>query len=290
MTKNDLLQICHEVQKLSKHLFRGWRFTRIIISKDDNLYDILGGLAKMARGLKYSWRMDDQKQGLDMEYGDCKREDEQERKRRNDQFISNDWKSWSNLPQGWKTKIPSLPIINVSYSASNNHDFDEPIEYEITSEEDLLEGITRVVYQEGNSDIDPYNAVFDTGCPKTVCGNSFIDSFIVSKGKYETVKREYENQHFKFGDGKVFHSNMSHEIKIEIVGFKTTSKTSVVDVNIPLLLGMDYLKKWGIVINTGKDELYIRKSNESFKSDTKSLEIANTKWQNFAQTGRKTCV
>ena len=53
MTKDDLLKICHEVQKLSKHLYRGWRFTRIIISKDDHLYDVLGGLARMAKESKH---------------------------------------------------------------------------------------------------------------------------------------------------------------------------------------------------------------------------------------------
>ena len=145
-----------------------------------------------------------------------------------------------------------------------------------------MECITKVIYQEGNSDIDPYNRVVDTGCPKTVCGKPFMDAFIASKGKFETVKREYENQPFKFGDGKVFHSNMSHEIEVEIGDFKTTLKTSVVDVNIPLLLGMDYLKKWGIVIDTGRQELYIRKSHESFKIDTNK----SNHWKLPIQNGR----
>ena len=124
-----------------------------------------------------------------------------------------------------------------------------------------------MVYQEGNLDIDPYNAVVDTGCPKTVCGKPFMDAFIASKGKYEHIKRSYENQSFKFGDGKIYNSNMNHEINVEIGGYKTTLNTSVVDTNIPLLLGMDYLKKWGVIIDTGKEELYLRKSNESFKID-----------------------
>ena len=70
--------------------------------------------------------MDNQKQGLDKEYGD--------------------WKSKSNLPQGWKMKTPSY-LNHVSYSASNKHDVEEHIEYEITNEKDLLESITKVVYQ-----------------------------------------------------------------------------------------------------------------------------------------------
>ena len=89
---------------------------------------------------------DDQKQGGNKEYGDSQNKDEQERMRRNDQFSYGDWKSRSNLPQGWKMKIPSS-INHVSYSASNNHDVKEHIEYEITNEKDLLESITKVVYQ-----------------------------------------------------------------------------------------------------------------------------------------------
>ena len=68
MTKEDLLQICHEVQKLSKRLYKGWRFTRIIIRKDDHLYDILGGLARMAKGSKNSQGMDDQRKWSHDEY------------------------------------------------------------------------------------------------------------------------------------------------------------------------------------------------------------------------------
>ena len=38
----------------------------------------------------------------------------------------------------------------------------------------------------------------------------------------------------------------------------------MVDANIPLLLGMDYLKKWVVIIDTGKGEDTHRKSNQSF--------------------------
>ena len=36
------------------------------------------------------------------------------------------------------------------------------------------------------------------------------------------------------------------------------------DADIPLLLGLDYQRKWGIVLDIGKDELHIRKSGETF--------------------------
>ena len=206
MTKDDLVQICHQVQKLSKHLYRGWMFTRIIIRKDDHLYDILGGLARMAEGSKYSRRMDDQDQ--------------------------KDWSQKEYLPYGWKSRSgshvgkvnASNDMIHVGYTAAETIYVEE--HFDIKTEDDLKKSIATIVYQEGNSDVDPYNAVIDTGCPKTVCGKTFMDAFIASKDKNIFIRRKYENQSFKFGDGKVYSSDMSHEIEVEIGGFKTTLETS----------------------------------------------------------------
>ena len=63
---------------------------------------------------------------------------------------------------------------------------------------------------------------------------------------------------------------------------KTTIETSVVDVNIPLILGMDYLKRWGIVIDTGKDELHIRMARKTFKIDSSR----SNHWKLPIQNGR----
>ena len=112
MTKDDLLQICHEVQKLSKHLYRGWRFTRIIISKDDHLYDILEGLARMTKGSKHSQRMDNQRDWSQKEY------------------MANGWKSKSG---SGKTNKPK-DIINVSYTADDTKYVED--QYDNENEED----------------------------------------------------------------------------------------------------------------------------------------------------------
>ena len=135
------------------------------------------------------------------------------------------------------------------------------------TEEELKKHIAETLYQEGNIDVDPYCVIIDTGCPKTVCGKPFIDAFIESRGAGEVIKRKFEDQNFKFGDGKVYNSGLSHNLEVEIGSFKTTIETSVVDVNIPLLLGMDYMKKWGVIIDTGKQELHLRISKESFNID-----------------------
>ena len=168
------------------------------------------------------------------------------------------------IPEGWKTSQQSKKVFNISYRVSEDKveqaEYTKPFE----SKEELKEHMNILVYQEGNVDVDPYHAVVDTGCPKTVCGKTFMDTFIASKDKNFIVKRKYENQSFKFGDGSIYNSSLSHAIDIEIGDCKTTLETSVVDVNIPLLLGMDYLKKWGVVIGTGKDKIHIRESKESF--------------------------
>ena len=180
-----------------------------------------------------------------------------------------------NIPKGWKAK----EVFNVSY---------KPLEEVLSNienirtfktDEEIKEHMDILVYQEGNIDVDP---VIDTGCPKTVCGKDFMDAFIASKGKHIHVERKYEDQKFKFGDGNVYNSSMSHAINVEIGDLKTTIQTSVVEANIPLLLGMDYLKKWGVVIDTGKEMIHIRKSKESFNIDSNK----SNHWKLPIQNGR----
>ena len=175
-----------------------------------------------------------------------------------------------------------MKINDISYTESEYEVLDYKDNVVAENQEDLKKHLAKTVYQEGNTDVDPYSAVVDTGCPKTVCGKPFMHAFIASKGKNEQVRRRYEDQNFKFGDGNIYNSNLSHEIEVEIGELKTTIETSVVDVNIPLLLGMDYLKKWGVVIDTGRQELYIRKSKESFKIDSSK----SNHWKLAIQNGR----
>ena len=197
-------------------------------------------------------------------------EDEERRKddnRNRERHCSQGWKSGAKLPSGWKLTKPVKNNYDVSYTAPDDTVVSEGDIETTETEEEIKDDISKMVYQEGNIDVDPYNAIVDTGCPKTVCGRPFMDAFIASKGKNCYVRRTCEDQNSKFGDGHVYKSNMSHAIDVEIGGYKTVIETSVVDVNIPLLLGMDYLKRWGVVIDTGKEQLHIRKSRESVKVD-----------------------
>ena len=60
---------------------------------------------------------------------------------------------------------------------------------------------------------------------------------------------------------------MSHSREVRIGELKTTLETSLVDANISLLLGMDYLKKWVVIIDTGTSKDTHRESNQSFNID-----------------------
>ena len=42
-------------------------------------------------------------------------------------------------------------------------------------------------------------------------------------------------------------------------------EVSVVDTYIPLLLGLDYQRKWGMVIDISKNEIFVKKTKEYFK-------------------------
>ena len=125
---------------------------------------------------------------------------------------------------------------------------------------------TEIVYNEGNSAIDPYKLIVDSACPKTVTGRSWMDSFIESKHDV-FIKRYKENESFKFGPSKVYKFSENYEIDVQIGNLIDKIRVSVVDADIPLLLGLDYQEKWGMIIDIGRKEIKIRKSQETFSMD-----------------------
>ena len=74
-----------------------------------------------------------------------------------------------DLPEGWrvKPKKPVKQMNGVTYAASEDSDIHEESEEKIENVDELKDRFTETVYQEGNTDVDPYNAVVDTGCPMT---------------------------------------------------------------------------------------------------------------------------
>ena len=128
--------------------------------------------------------------------------------------------------------------------------------------------IVETIYNEGNVDIDPYEGVVDSGCPKTVAGKPWIDAFIESKGI--TVQRNRENEYFRFGPSHTYKSEENYEIEVNIGDLKDIVKVSVVEANIPLLIGLDCQKRWGMVIDVGENKIHMRKSNETFRIKKKN--------------------
>ena len=125
--------------------------------------------------------------------------------------------------------------------------------------------IVKIIYEEGNADIDPYKLVVDCGCPKTVCGKPWMDAFVESKGDNFVIKRVKEDEQFRFGPSYVYQSEHNYAIEVRIGNMSEIIKVSVVEANIPLLLGLDYQEQWGMIIDIGKRNIHIRKSGENFK-------------------------
>ena len=181
--------------------------------------------------------------------------------------------SWRNKgnSDGRPKKSTSEEVNFMHYSQynldeyTNNFELINDIETDLTHDT-IEKDIVRIVYEEGfNSDIDPYKLVVDCGCPKTVCGRPWIDAFVESKGDNFMIKREKENQNFKFGPSDVYSSEHNYAVEVNIGKLSEVIKVSVVEANIPLLLGLDYQEKWGMVIDIGKKNIHIRKTGENFK-------------------------
>ena len=68
----------------------------------------------------------------------------------------------------------------------------------------------------------------------------------------------------------MYTSKESYEIEVQIGSLKELIEVSVVDANIPLLLGLDYQTKWGMVLDLGKKEIHIRKSEETNEKSTRN--------------------
>ena len=129
--------------------------------------------------------------------------------------------------------------------------------------------LVEMIYKEGNNDIDPSVAIVDTGCLKTVAGRPWMDSYIQSiKADNRTLKFRREELKFRFGNGPVYKSRMSWAIEVKFGKLKTVIFVAVVEADVPLLLGLDYQEKWGIVLDVQEGTLKIKATGETFKVKT----------------------
>ena len=115
------------------------------------------------------------------------------------------------------------------------------------------ENVIDVVHNEGNSDLDPSICIIDTSCPSSVCGRKVFDAIVESRGDDgKLISRRKENKKFQFGPSEVYTSNMNYDIEVEIGKLKDKVRLSVVEADIPFLLGVDYQSKWDMVFNMAK--------------------------------------
>ena len=108
--------------------------------------------------------------------------------------------------------------------------------------------------------------VIDCGATKTVAGRYWMDNFleIVDKDFKEKIKYTKENRIFRFGNSVRYPSKQEISIPFKMGQLESVLHVSVVDANIPLLLGRPDLKKLGLVINFENDSVFTTKSLETF--------------------------
>ena len=87
-----------------------------------------------------------------------------------------------------------------------------------------------------------------------------MDAFTETQGN--PVKRTCENEKFKFGSGKTYVSNLNHKLDIKAGKSELSINVSVIDADIPLLLGADYQIKWGMVVDVENNEIFLRETNQ----------------------------
>ena len=99
--------------------------------------------------------------------------------------------------------------------------------------------------------------VIDSGCGKTVCGQTWLDDYISSLSRSDafSITTSKVSCNFRFGDGEVFSSNTMYTIPIQVGSVEATLDTHVVQSEIPLLLSRESLKRAGAEIDFKSDKI-----------------------------------
>ena len=91
----------------------------------------------------------------------------------------------------------------------------------------------------------------DTATTKTCVGRKYMNDMVASASNEEKESFEYykENRSFRFGNGVRYPSKSGIKIPIVLGKFKYDLYASIVDANIPLLVGSPDMKNMGLSIN-----------------------------------------
>ena len=115
-----------------------------------------------------------------------------------------------------------------------------------------------------------HSAILDSACASTVCGKSWMDSYIMSLSENDRnkVKVKDSNKIFKFGGETKIKSDGVVEIPATMAGRDVTIKTDVVDSEIPLLLSKSAMKDAKVHMNLEDDtaEVFGKKVSLDFTS------------------------
>ena len=123
--------------------------------------------------------------------------------------------------------------------------------------------------------------IIDSGATKSVVGAPWFKDFLLLLTNKESKELEYrrENRFFRFGNGVRYPSRQEVKLPITLGRLKTVLFVSIVDANIPLLVGAPDLKRLGLTVNFEKDRAYVSKTKEYFnisKDDNNHLTLPIT--------------
>ena len=102
-------------------------------------------------------------------------------------------------------------------------------------------------------------AVLDSGCTKTVCGETWLNCYLetLSDEDKKLVHVEDSNSVFKFGDSKLIKSNKKVTIPTVIADQTVMLTTDVISNDLPLLLSKEAMKRANTQIDFASDKINI---------------------------------
>lgn len=100
-------------------------------------------------------------------------------------------------------------------------------------------------------------AVVDTACVNSVCGEAWLENYLANLSEVERdiVREEPGGRTFMFGDGNLFTSKRKMMIPCCIGGMQGILPVDVVECGIPMLLGLKSMRKLGMNLSCGGDEM-----------------------------------
>ena len=101
--------------------------------------------------------------------------------------------------------------------------------------------------------------LLDSGCTKTVCGETWLQHYLhsLSFDEFKQIETSNSNSSFKFGDSKLAKSFKKVKIPVIIAVVQAKFTTDVVEYDIPLLLSKEAMKKAKTQIDFQKDQINI---------------------------------